>query len=349
MTSSSLFRMGSLLLTAVGVAAVLHAAPVQAAPPEAAPTQGPRPADDFRRGDPRETDLGPVAESSGLSHETAVQPRGHILHLDEVIATLTAEGIEPRLEAAERARDIALAKLMSARGAFDTKATIRGEVQPLGYYTHGVVDAKIEQPTPLWGLSLWTGWRLGLGDFAVYDQKRLTAAGGEVRTGISLPLAQGGAIDGRRAKLRQAKIEVERKTAQRDAKTLELEAKAAEAYWKWVAAGLSLEVERTLLEIAFERDAGLERQIELGNLESIIGDDNHRLILDREGRVVAAEREFQAATLELSLFWRDEGGRPLLAGADRLPDGFPTVTPPHTIDIDAEVEGAITRRPDLQA
>jgi len=327
-----------------------HAPRVLDGPQPPAPTADPDDpnshlADDFRRTDPADADLIPVAESSGLSRLSAVQPRGDILDLDQVLASI--EAFDPRLVSAERKREVADGKLMAARGGFDPKLAAYGLIQPLSYYQNGVVDVKIEQATPVWGLGVWTGWRLGLGDFPEYDGKKLTARGGEVRLGATLPLWQGGPIDETRADIRQAKAEQRRTSAARDAKQLELEAKAAAAYWKWVAAGLKLEIERNLLEIAMRRDVGLRRQIELGSVEAIVGTDNRRLVLDREGRVVSAERDFQAAALELSLYLRDDAGDPLLAGADRVPRGFPEPLTPPTIDISAEIEAALARHPEL--
>ena len=305
------------------------------------------PADDFRRSDPEEAELAPVAESSGLGRLSDVQNRTDTLTLDEVLDSLLA--VDPRLDAAAAKVDASAGKLRSARGGFDSKVKLRGLVQPLSYYKHGVVDVRVEQPTPLWGLGVWAGWRLGLGDFPVYDGKLLTADGGEVRVGATLPLWQGGPIDRTRANIRQADIRREQAELELDAKQLELAAKAAKAYWDWVAAGLGLEIERGLLSIALERDAGLRRQIELGAIEAMVGTDNRRVVLAREARVVGAEREFQAAALELSLYLRDHQGSPVLAGADRLPASMPQPKSPTTVDIEAEIQAAIDRRPDLAA
>ncbi|PRQ04793.1 TolC family protein [Enhygromyxa salina] len=314
------------------------------APPKPAPA---RPADDFRRSDPAEAELGPVAESSGLNDLSAAQPRADILTLGEVLSSLG--GADPRLVAAQAKIAVADGKLLAARGGFDTKVAMRGLIQPLGYYRHGIVDVRVEQPTPLWGLGVWAGWRVGLGEFAVYDAKLPTADGGELRAGVSVPVWQGGPIDRTRADIEQARIGQQRAELERDAKQLELGAKAAQAYWTWVAAGLALEIERSLLEIALSRDVGLRRQVELGDIEAIVATDNRRVILAREARVVGAERKFQAATLELSLFLRDVGGEPQLAGAERLPLAFPPVVPPQLVDIDAEIQAALDRRPDLAA
>ncbi|HVH99742.1 MAG TPA: TolC family protein [Enhygromyxa sp.] len=274
-------------------------------------------------------------------------PRSDVLTLDEVLDSML--GLDPRLDAAQRSIESADGKLLAARGGFDSKLALRGLVQPLSYYQHGLIDVRVEQPTPLWGLGVWAGWRLGVGEFPIYEGKLQTASGGELRAGVTLPLWQGGPIDQTRADIRQAELGRERAQLQLDAKTLELQAEAAEAYWLWVAAGLNLQIERSLLELARERDAGLQRQIELGAIEAIVGADNRRLVLSREARVVTAEREFQAASLELSLFLRDAAGEPIIAGVDRLPARMPEPTPPAAIDLEAAIATAVERRPDLAA
>jgi cobalt-zinc-cadmium efflux system outer membrane protein len=269
------------------------------------------------------------------------------LSLAEVLASVAAH--DPRLAAADSTIAGAEGRLMTARGGFDPRIRARGLVQPLGYYNNGVLDVRLEQSTPLHGLSAWAGWRLGVGEFPIYDAKLETGAGGEVSAGFTLPLWRDGAIDRRRADLRQSKLERERLTRSRDARALALEAHAAAAYWSWVAGGLRLEIERELLELAFERDIGLQRQIELGAIEELVGIDNRRVILAREARVVTAERNFQKAALELSLFLRNEAGQPLLAGAERLPSELPELPSPVLVDIEAELGEALERRPDRAA
>lgn len=296
---------------------------------------------------PELSTVSPAAEASSMSELDDARARTLPLSLDDVLRSVVE--LDPRIEAADFEIEAAEAKLLAARGGFDTTVKARGSIQPLGYYRNGVIDVRFEQPTPLYGLTAWAGWRIGVGEFPVYDGKLLTAQGGELRAGVELPLWRDGGIDRTRADIRQARIEQERKGHSRDAKLLELEAKAAEAYWTWVAAGLRLDIERTLLELALDRDAGLRAQIELGSIEAIVGTDNRRAILSREGRVVAAEREFQKASLELSLYVRDAAGEPLLVGPDRLPSEMPQMLPPELTDIEAEVAAAIQRRPDLQA
>src|SRR5690606_7101440 len=278
------------------LACVLASAPVEAGEFSASTrtrVEGPE-----RPADPLELELAPIAESSGLDSLSVEQSRTRVLTFAEVLDSLAAS--DPRLAAARAEIDGAEGERLAARGGFDPRLSMRGLIQPLSYYRHGYVDIRVEQPTPLWGLGVWTGWRLGVGEFPIYDGKFVTGQAGEVRVGATLPLWRGGPIDRTRADIQQAELGRERASRHLDARQLELQAAAAEAYWGWVAAGLVLEIERSLLDIALERDAGLRRQIELGAVEAIVGKDNRRVVLDREARVVAAERAFQAAALELS-------------------------------------------------
>ncbi|MFV8755238.1 TolC family protein [Nannocystaceae bacterium ST9] len=286
------------------------------------------------------------AERLGDSEAVDVEA-GDVLTLAEVLASVAEH--DPRLEAADQTIAGAEGRMLTARGGFDTRARVRGLVEPVGYYRNATLDVRVEQPTPLYGLTAWAGWRIGVGSFPVYDGKQLTASGGEVSAGVSLPLWRDGAIDRRRADIRQTKLERERLDRVRDARVLELEADAAAAYWTWVANGLRLDIEQTLLDLALERDAGLRRRIEVGAAKDIVGIDNRRTILAREARVVAAERSFQKAAFALSLYLRDGAGAPAVAGAERLPSELPGLPRPAIVDLDAEVEAALARRPDRRA
>jgi hypothetical protein len=48
--------------------------------------------------------------------------------------------------------------------------------------------------------------------------------------------------------------------------------------------------------------------------------DNRRLVAEREGLLVTAERRLQQASFELSLYLRDGADNPIVPPADRLRD-----------------------------
>ncbi|MCH9680529.1 MAG: TolC family protein [Deltaproteobacteria bacterium] len=255
----------------------------------------------------------------------------------------------PGLEAAQRKVESAEGKQFAARGGFDPTFTIRGKWNPVGYYDNGQVDTLVRQATPVWGVGLYAGYRVGWGSYPVYKGDLQTLSGGEVRAGIDVPVWRNGPIDARRAKIRQTRIRSEGARRTRDATALGLELRATKAYWSWAAAGLRLQVARELLAIAQQRDTGLAEQAAAGAIEPIKRVDSRRLVLDRKAKVVAAQRKFNEATLALSLFLRDAKGNPIQPGEGRVPAAIAEPTPIDTVPIDQEVTEAIARRPDVAA
>ncbi len=269
------------------------------------------------------------------------------LTLDEVLDAVEQE--HPGLEVAERKVEQADGKAFAARGGFDPLLTIRGKWAPVGYYDNGQVDALVRQATPAWGVAVYAGYRIGLGNYPVYKGDLQTLSGGEVRAGIEVPVWRGGPIDSRRAKIQQTKIQRRGAEYDRDATQLELERQAARAYWSWVAAGLRLQVARELLTIAERRDDALKEQVDAGALERIKLVDNRRLVLDRKAKRIAAERKFQEKALDLSLFLRDGTQTPVQAGEDRVPDRFPIPVTPDMGPLEGEIDRALRERPDVAA
>ena len=120
---------------------------------------------------------------------------------------------------------------------------------------------------------------------------------------------------------------------------------ASKSYWDWVSAGHKLSIAEDLLRIAEERNDQIQESADAGEIAAIEVVDNQRAVLERRSAVVAAARDFQAAQLELSLFYRDGGGQPKVAERERVPD-FPA---PEMIPVDrreTDLAQALTRRPE---
>ena len=233
----------------------------------------------------------------------------------------------PLIVAAERDRDVADADLLSAEGAFDPQWRTRAGAGPLGYYQPLTLDTMLTQPTPLWGLQLFAGYRFGQGltytGMPIYDGKQETSSLGEVRAGISIPLWRNGPIDRARASIRRA--EIGRTVASIGVAQQRIEAVRAGtvAYWEWVAAGQRLVVARSLLTLAEGRDAGLGTRVARGDLPQFERTDNSRAIVQRQGFVVSARRALEQTAIGLSLYLRDGAGEPSLPDPARLPDSLP--------------------------
>lgn len=267
------------------------------------------------------------------------------LSLEDVLRSV--ETHHPQLAADLLAVRSAEQEARAARGAFDTQLSVRGQVAPLGYYDYQRADVSLEQPIPVGGLALYSGYRLGRGNIAPYYGEQRTLSAGEVRGGMRASLLQDRSIDAPRAALRSAKLAEEASQAGYEGTRLSLAREAASAYFAWVAAGLRLHIYEDLLALAETRNAQIESKVELGALAPIEALDNQRAILERTRQRIAARRAFEQASIALSLYWRDPAGRPQEAALHHLPSALPEPSLAGTTLADAQ-STALARRPELR-
>jgi outer membrane protein, heavy metal efflux system len=266
-----------------------------------------------------------------------------VLHLNEVLQSVRDKF--PLLEGARRDTKAAEAEVRASEGAFDIQWRTRAITSPMGYYQNERIDSILEQPTTLWGTSVFAGYRLGTGNFAIYDGKMETNEGGEVRAGLSIPLLRDGPTDRRRVNIKKASLGVQLAEMQVRQQSIDSVRTASHRYWDWVAAGQRVEIFRSLLAIAEERDKGLAERVKQGDLPDFERQDNLRAILQRRSQLIGAERALQQSSIELSLLYRDGQSNPVLLTAERLPKKLlspgPGEEPTDTVEVAAQ------RRPDL--
>lgn len=277
-----------------------------------------------------------------------VEPTQSTSTLELVDVLSSVDSHAPLLLAINEERTLAQGNAQAAFGAFDTNFRIRGITQD-GSFPNNRVDAFFEQNLTSSGLSFFGGYRLGTGDFPVYYGDRSTADGGEFRGGVLLPLLRDSSIDRRRFALRQAQISVNLADPIIRRVQIELQRAAARSYWAWVAAGDQLRVANALLKLATQRQTGFENQFKAGAIDEFRVIDNKRLIAEREGALIAAERRVQQTALELSFFYRDDQGNPLIPTDARLPNQFLSEQPekPDLTRTNDQVEQAYRNRPEL--
>lgn len=288
---------------------------------------------------------GAAAEAPALGSD-ASQDRGRALTLEDVLDSVDRS--YPVLLAVEVERDLTEAALLEARGSFDTRVLAAGEAAPTGYFDRYTGDLEVDQQTRLWGSRLFGGYRMGRGDFPSYLGGRKTNESGELRVGVEIPLLRDRAIDAPRTRLRASEIRRQRAEPQIEAQRIVILREASEAYWRWVANGLSVEVERKLLAIALARRDQLTGRVERGAIARILLVDNERLIVDRKIRLRRAEQEFAVASLDLSLFLRDASGERRLPTVEGLPSEFPPETVWGPEQVLRDIEQAQQQHPLLQ-
>jgi outer membrane protein TolC len=278
--------------------------------------------------------------------EAAATAGAPTLTLNQVLKA-AAESF-PGLLAAEQRKEAAEGDKLAAEGGFDTTLKLMSRWSVAGLYENQNYDVSIEQPTPLWGTTFFGGWRRGTGKYPVYEGKSETANDGEFRAGVTIPLWRNGPIDRRRAALAQAELGQLIASHDYDAQLLELQRVASQRYWDWVFAGRRVAIAKDLLKIAENRDQGIRDRIAGGDIPAIEATDNRRAILERQERVVAAERMLEQTAILLSLYWRDARGEPQLPRPEQLPGGFPEPNLPKLRDTSAAIGEALQRRPEIK-
>ena len=267
------------------------------------------------------------------------------LTLSEVLTSV--EQSFPLLRIAEEERAIAGGRLLTAMGAFDTNLRSASYNTPLGTFENYRTITGIEQPFSTSGVSVFSGYRTGFGDFPIYYGDRKTGDGGEFRGGINVPLLRDNEIDRRRANLQQARLNQEAAEPFVERQRLDFQRSAARTYWGWVASGERLRLAKQLADLAFDRDKQLKELQENKLVARIDRIDNQQNIAARQALLVEAQLRLQQSTVELSLFLRNQDGQPLIAGPERLPS-FPVLTRYNPSDFEASLESAYLNRPEVQ-
>lgn len=268
------------------------------------------------------------------------------LALDEVRRAAAAR--HPAILAALRDREAAGGEALAADGGFDPSWRSTAAASPLGGYRTWRVETAVEQPTPLWGASVFAGYRASsaLSTFPVYDGKYATNAYGEVRAGLRVPVLRDGPIDRRRANVRSKDLGQTIADLSVEQQRIEIDRIASQRYWDWAAAGLRLSIAQGWLTLAAARDADFASRAEAGDIAAIDRTENRRTILQRQALLLAAERALAEAANELSLYLRDPSGAPVVPGVDRLPAALPDPSPVARSP-QADTREALARRPDL--
>lgn len=243
---------------------------------------------------------------------------GGPLTLQEVLQS-SARSAPDIIAALARNRQ-AEARALSAQGAFDTVFAIEGRSRIAGYYDGTEIAGKAEQPFADNGGYLYGGYRASRGDFPVYEDKSYTNRLGELKVGALYSLLRDRLIDARRSEFRLAANDIDIARFEARATGIGVQARAVEAYQKWVAAGLKLKAYEALLALARDRTQGIRRQVELGAKADILLVENEANLVRRQAFVVEARQTLRAAAVKLSLFYRDAQGLPVVVEDARLPD-----------------------------
>lgn len=325
---------------------VVATAFLEASPDAAPPVPPPQLA---RRDDPPEGEPETLPPPRRLPPDSIPGGRGvdveaGPLVLDEV--TTSVERNYPLLAAAVLEQGIASGQLLAAQGAFDLNLRAR-EFWQVGTYDSNRAVFGVDQNLAWNGVSYSAGYRHSAGDFPIYYGDRKTGDGGEFRAALLIPLLAGRAVDRRRASLIQADLTRAIADPTIAAQRLDFVRAASRAYWGWVAAGRRHRIAQAVLKLAEDRDGQLAELVQRGAVAEIERIDNQRVVVERQGRRIAAERILQQASIALSLYLRDEAGEPRIPAASRLPDEISDPAPIDRGRVDSDLNLALMQRPEL--
>lgn len=268
------------------------------------------------------------------------------LTLNEVLKSVKDKF--PILLAARQELPGAQAEQLNAQGAFDPTLSLDANGNAAGYYDGKRFVTSYNQPLKdLYGSRLFSSYSISRGDYPIYDGKFDTGRGGEARAGIEVPVLRDGPIDRRRAQINRADLGVTIAESNIKQREIELTRGAAFIFYEWVAAGARRQILQDLLKTAVARTSQIKRRVKAGDLPSFDLTDNERAELQRRSQLVAAERAFQQASFELSLYRRDESGNPVMPNEAELPLKLPEPGV-HDYTPIAEIEAAARARPELK-
>lgn len=196
-----------------------------------------------------------------------------------------------------------------ARGAFDHKIKFKSRNNVEDVYDNQYFETILERQTPYKGLIVFAGHRQGTGTFAAYDGKYATSSAGEIFAGLALPLLRNFQTDETRLSLELANLRKSIAKAELELKQNIYLHKGLSLYYKWLYANQKLLIRETVLKIAEDRQAMLEKKYAAGDIERLKLTDNQRSIAKRKDELEKARVEWQQSRTLLELYYRNEEGK----------------------------------------
>jgi outer membrane protein TolC len=280
-----------------------------------------------------------------LPANLAIDDRPEPLTLADVLESVRRH--YPLLQAIERERGVAAGRMTAAMGAFDTNVNMAGNALAPGTYENYRSDFGLSQLLQSGGVQVFGGYRTGFGDFPTYNLSQKTADVGEFRGGLTMPFARERDIDSARAGRDKARLDQALAEPTIVRSRLDYMRSAALTYWTWMGSGEREGAAKRLEALAVRRDGEIAAKVDRGVMANIERVDNQKNIALRRGLLVQADREVQMATIDLSLYLRDSGGKPLLPARRRM-QPLPEPVQPGVSVYEASLSQALAARPEFE-
>lgn len=239
------------------------------------------------------------------------------LTLDSVLKSVDKH--YPTITNAQIDIEKAQANLIAAKGGFDPRIRSNLVTSPIGKYSNIFSNTELIYPVLNSGNQIFTGYRIGRGEFPVYDQDRWTYDYGEFRVGVDVPLLRDKKIDERRAKIQSSQLQLSINNQEYELQRLDVFRNAAYGYWDWVGEGQKVILMQLFLKLAKDRQAIIDERVHRGDLPQLDSVENARLVIQRQRALEEQFQVFQKASLLLSLYFRDENKNPIKSEINQLP------------------------------
>lgn len=228
--------------------------------------------------------------------------------LNEEIVINSAIEHYPKIYINEEKIRIAEAKLIEARGAFDTKLNIKDKRFLSGYYENQeYVDGKIIKPLEFFNSKIYTGYLQSKnGIYPEYNQYYSTNSNGRMMFGFELSLLRGFLINEQNAIKNIANLDVKITSYNNILMLNQIKADARKSYWKFFYIKKIYKIYQEMLDIAIERQKALEIQVKKGDKPAIFLKENQRAILRRQSMLMSIQREMLNSAVNLSMYLRDK-------------------------------------------
>lgn len=244
---------------------------------------------------------------------------------------------------------VAEARALGARGAFDLIFGGESFNRADGFYDSRYLEGQASRYlSARGGPRIYGGYRVSNGNFPIYEDERFTNTGGQVKLGALFSLLRDREIDPRRFNVTDTRLATREAEFNVLLTRIGVARQALVAYWRWVALGQKRKVYENLVNIALEREVGLEREVRQGARAAIVVTENRQNIIRRQSLLAAAKRDFNMAANDLSLYYRDNNGVPLIVTPDRLPPYQPLPQPEDSWHVLKDLNSMFDSRPELK-
>jgi outer membrane protein TolC len=233
--------------------------------------------------------------------------------LDELLAVSLAH--YPKIQEAKAKRDASEAAVTQAMGAFDASLDNTTTARVSGYYGGNYTSNKLVKPLGDYNAKIAAGYRVSDGRFPIYEDYNYTNRGGEFNIELFFSLLRDRDIDDRRLNLWNSKLQQTKAEQELLLSKLSTQREAMIAYYEWIAAAQILSIQEELLDLTKQRQKALKQKYAHGDIAAVTVTENEQYLFRREGQLNDAKRLYQNTAINLSLYWRDAEGKPIVPEA----------------------------------